>query len=80
MKLTKKTVPTFIALIVLGALGGSLAWEVLERVAAVAGFPLSLTTPDPLQLFDLYVLSVSVRVNPGTVLGGAAGGVIFGRV
>ena len=80
MKLSKKTLATLVALIALGAVAGSLAWEVVERVAAAAGLPFSLTTEEPLRLFDLYVLAVSVRLNPGTVLGGVAGAVLFGRV
>ena len=80
MKLNKKNLGTLIALLLLGALVGSLAWEVLERVIRATGSDFSLTMDRALQLFDLYVLAVSVRANPGTIAGLAAGAVLFVKV
>ena len=80
MKLNRKNVGTFVLLLLLGAVAGSLAWELLERLARLAGLGLSLTLQEPIQLFDLYVLALSVRANPGTFLGGAAAAIFFGRL
>jgi hypothetical protein len=57
-----------VLVVVLGAIAGSLAWEVLERLLRP---PVSLAS-GPLQVFDLYVLALTIRVNPGSFLGGAA--------
>jgi hypothetical protein len=80
MKLSKKTLGTFVGLLLLGALIGSLAWEILERILRALGSELTLTMETPLQLFDLYVVALAVRANPGTIVGAAAGAVLFGRV
>lgn len=77
MKITRKTLPTLIILLFLGALAGGLAWEVIERIAVAAGVPFSLTTEQPLRLFDLYVLAVEVRANPGSLLGAAGAALLF---
>ena len=69
MASSRKTSPAFVVtIIVLGALAGSLAWELVERLLAL---PFSLAT-GPIQLFDLYVAALTVRANPGTFVGGAA--------
>ena len=80
MKLNKKNLGTLIALLLLGALVGSLAWELLERLVRATGTDFSLTMDKALQLFDLYVLAVSFRANPGTIAGLAGGAVLFSRV
>ena len=77
MASSRKTSPLLLVLIVLlGAVAGSLAWEVLERVLKP---PVSLAS-GPLQLFDLYVLAVTIRVNPGSFLGGAAAALLARRL
>ena len=77
MTLNKKSLSTFIACLLLGMLIGSLGWEVLERILHHFGVTASLTLTEPIQLFDLYVLSLSFRANPGTFLGAGAGALIF---
>jgi hypothetical protein len=64
----KPQAPLVVLIVVLGAIAGSLAWEVLERVLRP---PVSLAS-GPLQVFDLYVVALTVRVNPGSFLGGIA--------
>ena len=69
MASSRKPSPALVVLIiVLGALAGSLAWELLERLLRL---PVSLST-GPIQLFDLYVAALTVRANPGSFVGGAA--------
>jgi len=77
MASARKTSPTLLVLIVaLGALAGSLAWEVLERLLRL---PVSLAS-GPVQLFDLYVIALSIRVNPGSFLGAAAAALLARRL
>jgi hypothetical protein len=59
---------------------GSLAWEVLERVLSQLGIDFSLAMQEPLQLFDLYVLAITFRANPGTLLGAFGGVFLFTRI
>ncbi|MBN1696264.1 MAG: hypothetical protein JW881_02015 [Spirochaetales bacterium] len=79
MKLTVKNKTLFLLFLVLGLLIGSIAWEVLERIIhlmpGLSDF--SLTMNEPLTLFDFYVLAVSFRGNPGTILGSIAGIILF---
>ena len=63
---TGATAP-FVGLLVLGAVVGSLAWEILERLLVLADVTLDLSV-GPVG-FDLRVLAVTVRANPGTLLG-----------
>lgn len=65
-------------LLVLGTLIGSLAWEVLERLLALLGREVALGI-GPLE-FDLVVISVSLLVNPGTILGLLGGILIFATI
>ncbi len=77
MASSRKASPALIVLIVvLGALAGSLAWEVLERLL---GLPFSLAS-ERLELFDLYVVALTVRVNPGSLVGGAAAAILARRL
>ncbi|HUZ16862.1 MAG TPA: hypothetical protein VMV68_00630 [Spirochaetia bacterium] len=76
MKLIKKNVTPFLLLIVLGIFIGTLAWDIVERIFAQAGLPFNLEV-GPIG-FDIGVLSLYLRVNPGTFLG-AAGGVLLFR-
>ena len=79
MKLTNKNIPAFIAFVLLGTLIGSLCWEVLERIIHLnpEWSDFSLTLEKPLTIFDFYVLSISLRANPGTLLGSLGGLIIF---
>lgn len=75
MKLTAKTMSLFLLLSFLGALVGSLAWEVVERVVAHCGGSLDLSV-GPIG-FDLSVLAVQLKANPGTLAGLLAGIALF---
>jgi hypothetical protein len=76
MVFNKKNLKTYALFLVFGLLIGSLLWEVLERVLHQVGIGLTLTPEKALQVFDIYVLSMSVRANPGSLIG-AIGGTIF---
>jgi len=76
MKLIKKHVGAFLLLVLLGIFIGTLAWDILERIFAQAGLPFSLET-GPIG-FDIGVLSVYMKINPGSFLG-AAGGILLFR-
>ena len=60
---------------VLTALIGTFAWALMELLAGVAGADISLAV-GPIG-FDAMVLSVSLYVNPGTVLGAVAAIPVF---
>ena len=76
MKLTTKTLGSFLLFLLLGLVIGSVAWEIVERLINAAGLSLSLSI-GPVG-FDLRVLAVWIRLNPGSLLG-AAGGIILWR-
>jgi hypothetical protein len=76
MKLIKKHVGAFLLLVLLGIFIGTLAWDIIERIFAQAGLPFSLET-GPIG-FDIGVLSVYMKINPGSFLG-AAGGILLFR-
>jgi hypothetical protein len=80
MKLSKKNLPTLLLLLFLGMLIGSLAWELLERLIHYLGSDFSLTLKNAIQLFDIYVLSLWFRANPGTLVGLIGGAVLFWRI
>ena len=67
MKLSSKNRSTFLVLLGLGFLIGSLAWEALERILLQLGIDLSLGI-GPVG-FDLSVIKLFVIINPGTFLG-----------
>ena len=75
MKLTKKNIQSMTLVIVLCTLGGSFAWFILEIIFASAGLPFSLSTGRI--GFDLEIIAFYLNVNPGTVLGIAAGFFVF---
>ncbi len=79
MTLNKKNVPIFLLIIALGVVIGSLAWELFERILGMWGVVVGFTLREPITLFDLYVISVSLRANLGTALG-ALGGVMVYRL
>jgi len=78
MKLTKKNAGLFALLFTLGLVTGTFAWEILERILALAGAPLDLSV-GPLG-FDLDVISIYLKVNPGSLLGAVAGVFLFFKV
>lgn len=74
---SRKTSPAlFVLIVLLGALAGSLAWEILERLLRL---PVSLAS-GPIQIFDFYVVALTVRVNPGSVAGGGAAAFLAQRL
>lgn len=78
MKLTKKNRSALTLLLLFGILIGSMSWELLERVIALAGKQMDLSTR-PIG-FDLHVISVWLRVNPGSFLGAVGGILLFARL
>jgi hypothetical protein len=77
MKLTGRNRSTFVAFLGLGFLIGTLAWEVLERILLQLGVELALGI-GPVG-FDLSVLSVFIKINPGTFIG-LLGGIFLFRL
>ena len=75
MKLSSRNRSTFLAFLGLGILIGTLGWEVLERIVVQLGFELELGI-GPIG-FDLSVLSVYMKVNPGTFIGLLGGIFLF---
>jgi hypothetical protein len=77
MKLNSRNRSTFLIFLGLGFLIGTLGWEVLERIVQRMGFELALGI-GPVG-FDLSVLSVFIKINPGTFIG-ILGGIFLFRV
>jgi hypothetical protein len=75
MKLNGKTLSSFLVLSALGCLAGSLAWELVERIASSAGVSLDLSV-GPVG-FDFHVVALHFLVNPGTFLGLIGGLILF---
>jgi hypothetical protein len=67
MKLTAKNLPVLTRLLVLCMVIGTLAWEIVERLLALAGVALDLSV-GPVG-FDIEVIALSVMANPGTLIG-----------
>ncbi len=78
MKLSGKTLPSFCALWLLGMVVGGLAWELAERVLTRLGFPLDLSV-GPVG-FDLSVIALQVKANPGTFIGLLAAALLSRRL
>ncbi len=77
MKFIKKNLGSFFIILLSCILAGSLFWEILEKLLQNIGISWSLTTEYPIQLFDVYVLSISIRANPGSFIGAIAGVIFF---
>ncbi|AHC14730.1 hypothetical protein [Salinispira pacifica] len=71
MKLSAKTRPHLLRLLLLGVVLGTLSWGILEKLAALSGFPFDLSL-GPIG-FDMYIISAYIRINPGSVLGAFLG-------
>jgi len=78
MKLNKKNRTSFLILILLGFLIGTLSWELLERVLIT--FNVTLKWEIGPVGFDLRVLSFYIKFNPGSVLGIIAGLFLFAAI
>lgn len=76
MKLLKKHLGAFFLVVFLGIFIGTLTWFIVERIFAEAGLPFSVET-GPVG-FNLGVISLYLKMNPGSILG-AIGGVLLFR-
>ena len=75
MKLTKKNLNPLLLVVLLCTIGGSFAWFIIEIIFVSLGLPFSLSTGRI--GFDLVIIAFYLNVNPGTVLGIAAGFFVF---
>ena len=75
MKLSSRNRSTFLIFLGLGFLIGTLGWEVLERILLQLGWEIALGI-GPVG-FDLSVLSVFIKLNPGTFIGVLGGVLLF---
>jgi len=64
----RKKTKLYIYSIVSGCAAGTLIWEILQRFMQLAGFDIDLSA-GPVG-FDLSVISVYFKINPGTLAGG----------
>ncbi len=71
MKITQKYLKYLYLFIILGIVIGSLCWEILERLIASTGINLDLSV-GPVG-FDISVLSVYLKINPGSFIGAVCG-------
>jgi hypothetical protein len=78
MKLLKRNLGPFFAILLGSITAGTLGWELLARVLSYADIALSLSV-GPVG-FDVEVLSVYMKVNPGSFLGVLGGIALFRRV
>ena len=78
MKLIKKNAGLFVLLFTLGLVTGTLAWGIFERILLLAGTTVDLSV-GPFG-FDLDVIAVYLKVNPGSLLGAAASVFLFFRL
>ena len=77
VKLNSKNRSTLLILVALSMIIGTVAWEIIERILSMAGATIDLTV-GPLEL-DVYVISIALRPNPGTLLGIVPGVALFRR-
>jgi hypothetical protein len=70
MKLSARTLSSMLLLCLVGMVVGTLAWEVVERILGRVGVALDLSI-GPVG-FDLAVVAVQLRANPGSFIGLAA--------
>ena len=78
MKVTNKNLSKFIGFLVLCTVMGTLCWQLLEVLFSIAGVNFTLTA-GPVG-FNLDVLSIYVKINPGSPAGFAAGWLLFKRI
>lgn len=75
MKYTSKNRSALINLFILGTVAGTLFWGVLQALAQLAGLDLKLEI-GPIG-FDLHLIALWIRINPGSFLGAAGGYYLF---
>ena len=78
MKITNKNLDKFIGFLLLFCVMGTLAWELLQTVMGLAGFSIDLSA-GPVG-FDIEVLSLYLKFNPGTLFGTAGGYLLFKKL
>lgn len=79
MKITKKGISGFLLLIFLTLFTGTIFWKILELIlASLTGSSVSITT-GPLG-FDLGVVALYFRLNPGSLIGFIAGIILYKRL
>ena len=78
MKLNGKNLPVLIRLLLICAVVATLAWELIERLLALGGVALNLSL-GPIG-FDIQVITFSLQVNPGTLLGIIQAVILFRRL
>lgn len=78
MKLSAKTLPVFLRILLLFLVIGTLTWEIVERVVALAGGTLDLSV-GPVG-FDVDVIAFWIAANPGTLLGIVPALLLFRRL
>ena len=65
-------------LVLFGLVIGTLSWEIIERIVSATGRTMDLTA-GPIGI-DLWVVAISIRVNPGSFLGTIAGVLLFRKL
>ncbi len=78
MKLTKKNTRPLLIIVILTTVAGAFTWALLVKILLLEGIDISLTTGRI--GFDIQVIAFYLSINPGTVLGIAAGFFIFTRL
>lgn len=79
MKISKKTLGTFLGFIFLGLIVGTIIWEILELlISGIANNVISITTK-PLG-FDLGAIAFFIRLNPGSLVGLIGGWILFSKI
>ncbi|MFP4550638.1 MAG: hypothetical protein ACLFNT_07535 [Spirochaetales bacterium] len=78
MKLSSKSLPVFTRILVASLAVGTLAWELVERIIALAGRTLDLAV-GPIG-FDVHVVALWFMLNPGTLLGILPAVLLFRRL
>ncbi|HAK45093.1 MAG TPA: hypothetical protein DCO79_04125 [Spirochaeta sp.] len=78
MKITNKNLGKFIGFLILFAVTGTLAWELLEVILNLAGLAINLSA-GPVG-FDIDIISIYISANPGTLAGIALGWLLFRRI
>ncbi|HDQ13823.1 MAG TPA: hypothetical protein ENN41_03300 [Sediminispirochaeta sp.] len=78
MKYQRSKRRLFVNFILLGALAGTLFWELAERLFSYLGIFFNLGL-GPVG-FDLHVLALGLVLNPGTILGAAGSFFILRRL
>ena len=78
MKVSNKNLGKFTAFLLLFCVTGTLAWELLEVILNLAGVSINLSA-GPVG-FDIDIISLYISANPGSLIGIAAGWLLFHRI